>query len=163
MIAQKAAKNRGYALMMVLGMVALMASTIACLSILTRGRLDDLQLTLDRTTAYYLCESAASIAVLDIRYGNVSTTPPAGFVYNSSEKSVTRTVNITIGSQYGFDTSTARTYPVRYVVTKPSGVWSIKTSVSSPFGAGYRYTLHVGGKRAFPFFIKEMGAGLGGM
>lgn len=149
--------RRGYALMMVLGMVVIMASTIACLNILTRGRVDDLHLTLDRTTAYYLCETGASVAMLDIGrgrvYKNVSI-PSMNISYNAFDNSVKRTFNFSIGSQV---------YPITYVVSKAGGDWNIKSTVSSPYGLGYIYQLEVGGKRAFPFFNASKMPALGGM
>ena len=149
--------NRGYALMLVLGMVALMASTIACLSILTRGRVDDLQLTLDRTTAYYLCESGASQGVLDIRAGTAKAGSPG---YNSSTRKITRTLSFPVTNHYSGQTTT---YTITYEIYKEGGAWRVRSKIPSPYNMGYLYTLTVGGQRAFPFFIKEMGAGLGGM
>lgn len=149
--------RRGYALMLVLGMVALMASTIACLSILTRGRVDDLQLTLDRTTAYYLCETGASTAIMAIRNRQIYRNCPG---YNASTKKVTKTFTFRVTNAYS---GRYKDYTITYVVSQVSGQWHIEASTDSPYGMGYRYTLIIGGKRAFPFFIKEMGPGLGGM
>ncbi|MFA6583704.1 MAG: hypothetical protein WCS77_05345 [Elusimicrobiaceae bacterium] len=134
----KKLNNKGYALVLVLGIVVIMASTVASIVILMRGRASDLENILDRTTAYYLCETGASVAVLDIAAGKIK----AG--------NTTRTFDFTIGDQ---------SYKVRYVVKKVSGVWAIESSVASPLRLGATYTLKVGGQRAFPIFIK----GFGGM
>ena len=89
----------------------------------------------ERSRAYYLCEAAAAVAIVDMKKGRIGTAQgqwtQRTFDYNMS----------------------GRPYPVSYVVTKVAGVWQIVSSVGPTAGFRKTYKLRIGGRRAFPLFF----------
>ena len=91
-----------------------------------------------RTKAYYLCETATSVGLLDMRNGKIG---------HGAGQWTQRTVNLVLDG---------KTYPVRYTFTRSAtGVWTITTDTSSGFPRIYH--LRVGGRRAVPIFIRGFG------
>jgi len=121
--------------MVVFGIVLLISSIIAATMVLMNAKMTDLTLTLDRITARYVCEAGATAAILDISNGTVS----------SGSKSIKYAIN-------------KRVYNPEYTVKKVSGQWYIDVTVDSPMNFSIVYKLHIGGTRAFPFFIKGPGS-----
>jgi len=87
---------------------------------------------LDRSMAYYLCETGLSFALLDFSMGRVT---------------------LDVEKPYDFMMG-GKTYPITYVVSKKLGVYSFTATVSSPNGLGCTYSLTMRGKRGFPIFIR---------
>jgi len=130
--------NKGYILILVVGVMVVAASAISTLMVFLRGRAEDLEILEDRTKAQYLCETAASYALVDFSNGKV----PEDW----------KTVSFPVGN---------RSYLLNYRMTKHMGMWQVESSVESPLGLKkMKYGLIVKGNRAFPFFIKGLGAGL---
>ena len=116
-------------------------SIIICLGILVilfvlRANALNLEAFRERAVAYYLCETGASVAILDIGKGRVG---------RGAGQWTKRTFNYTMGG---------RTYPLNYEVTKVAGQWQIVSWVEPSAGFSHRYKLRVGGMRAFPLFIR---------
>ncbi len=103
------------------------------------ANLRQLQAYDERTRAYYLCETAASVAILDIGQGKIGT---------GAGQWTEKTINLVLDGQ---------SYPVKYVVSRENQQWVIISKITA--GAGFRqnYNSRVGGRRAFPIFIKGFG------
>ena len=125
--------------MVVFGVVVIMISAVVSTMLVINAKMEDLKETMDRTIAQYACEAGASIAVMDISLGHIGS---------KSGQWTTKTFDYAVGN---------RTCKVTYVVTRNAGVWTITVTVPSPMGFKITYTLRVGGRRAFPFFIKGPG------
>jgi hypothetical protein len=92
----------------------------------------------ERTQAYYLCETGASVAILDIARGAIGTGPG---------QRLTHTFDREMGGE---------TYQVKYTVSKSAGMWNIVAEVGPPrFNRTYK--LRIGGMRSFPIFIRGFG------
>jgi len=92
----------------------------------------------ERTKAYYLCETAASVGLLDMRNGKIG---------HESGQWTERTVNLVLDG---------KTYPVKYTFTRSAnGRATITMDTSSGFQRIYH--LRVGGRRAVPIFIRGFG------
>lgn len=137
--------EKGVVLVLVCGFILVVSIVLLGTYIHLRGRVHDVEIFTDRTKAYYLCETGASVAILDIGKGKIGTGPG---------KWTERTFNFTVGEGI---------YPIHYEVDKVRGQWMIVSSVDSPLGLDIRYSLKVGGRRAFPIFIKArpFGCGMG--
>ncbi len=120
-------------------------SIIICLGILIllfvlRANALNLEAFRERAIAYYLCETGASVAILDIGHGRVGS---------GAGQSLTRTFNYAMGG---------KTFPINYEVSKTAdGQWQVISWVDSSAGFSHRYKLRVGGMRAFPIFIRGFG------
>jgi hypothetical protein len=90
----------------------------------------------ERAKAYYLCETGASIAILDIRNGRIG---------NGSGQWTEHAYNYSMGGT---------TYSISYKVEKERGAWLITSWVGPASGFSRTYKLKVGGQRAFPIFIR---------
>lgn len=127
--------ERGMALVLVLGIVSVAAVTVSGLFTLLRSRTLDLAVAEDRLSAQYLCETAASAALLDIARGKVGT---------GAGRWTRRSFPFSVG---------ARVHELSYSVKKSGAQWEIETSVKSPGSLGLTYTMRLGGRRAFPIYV----------
>jgi len=125
--------QKGVALLMVVGLsLVLFIGLIGLFFVLTTN-LRNLEALKERTEAYYLCETGASVAILDIAHGKIGSGP---------NQWTTRTFNYRVGD---------KTYSIKYTITKTTGVWQIISEVA---GFNRPYKLTVVGIRAFPIFIR---------
>lgn len=99
-------------------------------------RLKNLEVWANNTKVYYLLESAASIAIVDMKKGRIGTAPG---------KWTERDIQIPLGED---------TFTVHYRMSKSAGRWFVTTTLNSPKLGGRTYHLRFGGFRAFPFFIR---------
>lgn len=130
-------QRKGAVLVVVGALVLLFAIAEASLFSIVKYRLRNLEIWMHSTKAYYLLESAATVALMDIRQGKIG---------EEAGKWTERDVAIPLGE---------RTYPVHYAIKKSGGNWFIETTMS----LGDRlYHLRIGGLRAFPFFIRGFGS-----
>ena len=116
-------------------------SIIICLGILIilfvlRANALNLEAFNERAVAYYLCETGASVAIVDQGKGRIGKGPGQW---------TARAFNYEMGG---------KNYPLNYEVTKVSGTWQIVSWVGPAAGFSHTYKLRVGGKRAFPIFIR---------
>lgn len=141
----KMKQSKGVGLILALGAIGIISVVVATLLLSLGGRVRRAETWLDRTKAYYLCETGLSVALLDLAAGSVpSPIPPGGH---------SRTFSFSMGG---------RSYNITYRITaEAEGRRRIRASVSSPLGLGYTYYLESGGRRAFPIFIRALG-GLAG-
>ncbi|MFA5161832.1 MAG: hypothetical protein WC421_06265 [Elusimicrobiales bacterium] len=130
----KQANNKGFALIMVLGIILFMTSSIVCTMVMMNSKMEDLRQTLDRTIARSACEAGASMAVLAIGSGKSSGTTT--FTYNVGNTPC----------------------KITYTISRAGGTWTVKVTTPSPMGFSTVYTLEASGQRSFPFFIKGPGA-----
>ena len=103
------------------------------------ANLRQLQAYDERTRAYYLCETAASVAILDIANGKIG--------YGAGQWTE-RTINLVLDGQ---------SYPVKYTVSRENREWVVISHIASGTGFNQNYNSRVGGQRAFPIFIKGFG------
>jgi hypothetical protein len=136
---QKTASQKGIALLLVIGFSLMIFMTILALLFALRANMRNLSSFKERAEAYYLCETGASVALLDISQGNVG----AG-VGQWTERS------------FDYEMGGAL-YNITYVVTKKNGRWDIVSSVGPQAGFSKTYKLRIGGRRAFPWFIRGFG------
>jgi len=131
--------QKGIVLLLVIGLsLILFIATMGLLFVL-RANTRNIESIRERIEAYYLCETGASVAILDIAAGRIG---------HGSGQWTTRTFNYTMNN---------KTYPISYTVTKvreTGGQWQIISEVGSQAGFMHTYKLRVGGRRAFPIFIK---------
>ena len=118
------------------GLVLLFAIAELTLFSIIKYRLKNLEVWTNNVKAYYLLESAASVAVKDMGRGRIGTT---------GEKWTERDVPIPLGGD---------TFNVHYKVSKSAGQWFVTTSINSPKLGNRTYHLRLGGLRAFPIFIR---------
>lgn len=119
-------------------------SIIICLGIMIllfvlRANALNLDAFRERAVAYYLCETGASVAILDIGHGRVGT---------EAGKWLNRSFDYTMGG---------RIYTINYEVSKSAGQWQVVSWVDASSGFSHRYKLRVGGMRSFPIFIRGFG------
>ena len=131
--------NKGVLILLVSALSILICLGILILLFVLRANALNLDAFRERAIAYYLCETGASVAIVDIGKGRVGT---------GAGQSPSRTFNYTMGS---------KTYAINYEVTKTGGQWQIISWVEPSAGFSHRYKLRVGGMRAFPFFIRGFG------
>ncbi|MBI3547987.1 MAG: hypothetical protein HY078_02935 [Elusimicrobia bacterium] len=137
---RKAGWARGQSLVLVFGVIIVASSVLVGLYSMLKTRTDDLAAISDRIIAQYLCEAGISAALLDIKNGRVGV---------DAGQWMARIFTFPVG---------ARSYEIQYVVTKDQGNWDIVASVDSPTGQGLRYSLRVGGSRAYPIQILGLGS-----
>lgn len=105
--------------------------SIIALLFTLRANLRNLASFKERTEAYYLCETGASVALILISNGKIK--PQDSFDYKMGGK----------------------IYNISYEAKKSNGgLWDIVSSVGPASGFSYTYKLRVGGRRAFPWFIR---------
>ncbi len=131
--------KKGAALIMVAVLAMLFAITEATLFSIMKYRISNCETWLESSRAYYLLETGASIAIVDIGSGRIGNAPGQW---------TERDVSIPLGGSE---------YSVNYKVTKEGGRWFVTTSVDSPLSLGRIYYLRLGGVRAFPYFIRGKG------
>jgi hypothetical protein len=133
--------SKGAGLILALGAIGIISVVVATLLLSLSSRLRRVEIWMDRTKAYYLCQTGLSVAMLDLAAGRVpASIPAAGY---------SRTFSFPMGGRY---------YNVTYKITTETEGWRrIKASTSSPLGLGYAYYLESGGRRAFPIFIRGFG------
>ena len=125
--------KKGFALIMVFGIVIFMVSAVVNVMVVMNAKMEDLKATIDRTMARSACEAGASVAVMAIAAGKTGSST---FTYNVGK----------------------RPCKITYYITNTGGSWKIKVTTPSPMGFATVYTLEVAGQRAVPFFIKGPGA-----
>jgi hypothetical protein len=133
-------KEKGIVLLMVIGLVLVVFVGIIGLLFVLEARRRNLEAFKERARAYYLCELGASVAILDIGRGKIGSKP---------DQWTERTFDYLIPEEN-------RTYEINYAITRPAGQWQIISSVGPP-GFHRTYKLRVGGRRAFPYFIRGFG------
>jgi len=127
-------RQKGVVLFMVLGLSLVLFIGIIGLLFVLRANIRNIEAFKERAQAYYLCETGASVAILDIADGKIGS---------GSNQWTTRTFNYPVGG---------KTYSITYTVTKTTtGEWQIISGVA---GFNRTYKLRVGGRRAFPIFIR---------
>ncbi|MFA5363120.1 MAG: hypothetical protein WC335_07790 [Candidatus Omnitrophota bacterium] len=131
--------NRGVLILLVSALSIIICLGILILLFVLRANALNLEAFRERAIAYYLCETGASVAIVDIGKGRIGT---------GTGQYTSRTFDYEMGRQ---------TYPINYEVTKVAGQWQIISWVDSSAGFSHRYKLRVGGMRAFPFFIRGFG------
>lgn len=127
-------REKGVVLLMVIGFSLVTFVGLMGLLFVLRANIRNLEAFSQRARAYYLCETGASVGILDIAKGNIGAPP----------KWKSRTFPYTMGS---------RTYTVKYDIDKPDNVWMILATVGPP-DFDRTYHLRVGGRRAFPIFSR---------
>ena len=138
---RKTASQKGVALLLVIGFSIVIFMTIIALLFTLRANLRNLASFKERTEAYYLCETGASVALLDIAAGKIG-------------------MGVGKWTQRSFDYAMGGgIYNITYVVTKKNGQWDIVSSVGPQSGFARTYKLRIGGRRAFPWFIRGFGGG----
>jgi hypothetical protein len=138
---RKTSSQKGVALLLVIGFSMVIFMTIIALLFTLRANLRNLASFKERTEAYYLCEMGASVAILDINEGSIGK-------------------GVGQWTQRSFDFGMGGIiYNITYVITKKDGLWDIVSSVGPTSGFSKTYKLRIGGRRAFPWFIR----GFGGM
>lgn len=90
----------------------------------------------ERVKAYYLCETGASVAILDIAKGKIGS---------GAGQWLQRNFNYNVEGG---------TYQINYKVSKQRGQWQIISWVGPSSGFSRTYRLRVGGQRSFPIFIR---------
>jgi hypothetical protein len=138
---RKTASEKGIALLMVIGFSMVIFMTIIALLFTLRANMRNLASFKERAEAYYLCETGASVALLDISKGKVGA---------GAGKGMQRAFDYDMGG---------KVYNITYVVTKKNGQWDIVSSVGPQAGFSKTYKLRIGGRRAFPWFIRGFGGG----
>ncbi|MDD2703226.1 MAG: hypothetical protein PHC33_04400 [Candidatus Omnitrophica bacterium] len=131
--------NKGVLILLVSALSIIICLGIMILLFVLRSNALNMEAFRERAVAYYLCETGASVAILDIGKGRIGT---------GAGQYTSRTFDYTMGS---------KTYPINYEVTKSAGQWQVISWVDSSAGFSHRYKLRVGGRRAFPFFIRGFG------
>ncbi len=134
-------KQKGFVLLMVIGLSLAISIGIASLLFFLRSNVRNIEAFEERARAYYLCETGASLAILDIAHGKIGT---------GEGQWTERTFNYSVGD---------KAYPIRYRVTKSAGQWMILAWVDASSGFSRTYKLRVGGRRAFPIFIRGFSGG----
>jgi hypothetical protein len=134
-------RNKGIAMVLVIGFSLVIFSTVMALLFILRANLRNLVAFKERAEAYYLCETGASIAILDIARGHIGS---------GSGQWTERDISYSMGGQ---------TYTIHYAVTTSAGQWSVVSSVGPSSGFYKTYNLRVGGRRSFPMFIRGFGGG----
>jgi len=133
-------KKKGIALFLVLFTSLILFIVVIGLLYILGANLRQLETYDERTRAYYLCETAASVAILDIRNDKIDIGPG---------QSTERTVNVVLDGN---------TYPVQYTVSRDNqGEWVIISKITAGASFKRNYNSRVGGRRAFPIFIKGFG------
>ncbi len=130
-------KKKGIALFLVLFISLLLFIVIIGLLYILGANLRQLQAYDEKTKGYYLCETAASVAILDIGKGNIGPDPGQW---------KQRTFNFVLDGV---------SYPVSYTVSRENQRWIVITDISSGFKRPYH--LRVGGTRGFLIFIIKGG------
>jgi len=128
--------NKGIAILLVSALSLIICIGIIAILFALRSNAQNLESFKERALAYYLCETGASVAILDIAHGRVGT---------GATQWTERTFNYPIGTL---------SYPVNYKITKTAGQWIIVASVNAQAGFKHTYKLKVGGTRSFPVFIR---------
>lgn len=129
-------RQKGVVLLMVMGLSLVLFIGIAGLLFVLRANIRNIEAFKERARAFYLCETGASVAIMDIARGKIGTGPG---------KWTERTFDYTMGD---------KTYPIYYKVTRSAGQWKIVSIVNASAGFNWTYKLRVGGQRAFPIFIR---------
>jgi hypothetical protein len=136
---RKTSSQKGVALLLVIGFSMVIFMSIIALLFTLRANLRNLESFKERTEAYYLCETGASVALIHISQGLVGK--------GASQK-----------TQRSFDYDMGgKIYNITYDVTKVAGTWDIISSVGPSSGFSRTYKLRVCGRRAFPWFIRGFG------
>ena len=130
---------KGYALLIVLGTVVIMAGIIATVMVVSRGHMDDRGNFADRIIGQYLCETGLSVAALDRNSGYLGT--------NAGQR-MNRDFTFAIGGMH---------YPVHYKAWNDNGTWTVVSWAESPLRLNVVYHMTIGGRSAFPIFIKGFG------
>ncbi len=134
-------RNKGIALILVIGFSLVIFSTVIALLFILRANLRNLVSFKERAEAYYLCETGASIAILDIAAGRIGA---------GSGQWTQRDISYPMGG---------RSYIIHYAVTTSGSQWNVVSSVGPSSGFYKTYNLRVGGRRSFPLFIRGFGGG----
>ena len=138
-IKSRARDRGGYVLIFVLCVSVIILGIIAAVLVYTQGSFGDHRVTLDRQIAQYLCETGASVAILDMNAGHIGT---------KSGQWMSRTFTFTVGSS---------NYASNYQAYNETGVWAIVSWVQSPLGLNTIYHTTIMGRMAFPIFVKGFG------
>ena len=105
--------------------------------------------SIDRSAAYYLCETGLSFALLDINMNRVGPGNTGGADCNMVPgQPCRRTYNFAWGGG---------TIEIHYQVAKtliPTNDYEVTAYVASPFGLGGGYTLEMRAIRGFPWFMR---------
>jgi hypothetical protein len=126
-------------LVAVFALVMLLNMALLTLYVVTKARIDLTKDNLDTSLAYYLCETAVSVCMLDFAHGKIGNSPGQWTERNFDYK---------IGSTV---------YPINYVIRRPhGGDYQVTTSVNV---GDKSYSLTAGGARAFPIFIRGFAGG----
>jgi len=134
----------------VLGITLTLTLAALLLYTLVSAKIDALHGYKDRFTAYYLCETGISVAMLDFAQGKIGK--------NSGQ-----------WAERDFDYEVnGKKYKIHYKISRPSGaanykvtssVYKVTSSVKSPYGLNKTYYLTASGPRAFPIFIRGFAGG----
>ena len=122
-------KQKGIALFLVLFTSLIFFIIIIGLLYILGANLRQLQAYDKKTEGFYLCETAASLAILDIRNHRVGSGPGQW---------LERSFNLVLDGI---------SHPISYTVGKQNGEWTIVSTSGDSH-------LRVGGIRAFPIFIR---------
>lgn len=130
-------RKKGLILLLVSGLSISVFAVMMLMLFIFNANLRQVTSFKERTKAYYLCETGASVAILDIANGKIGT--------GQGQR-----------TEWAFPfTIDGRSYPIHYKITKQSGQWHITSWIDkNESGFSRTYKLHVGGTRAFPFFIR---------
>lgn len=135
-------KQKGIVLILTLATLLLISLATIGLIFVLNARVKQHERGIDRSMAYYLCETGASFALIDFSFSGIPNNPDFS---NRVQPGVPRTYAFTMGG---------KTYYITYEVRRTEGGFEFTASVSSPLGLGCTYTLTLRGRRGFPFFIR---------
>lgn len=128
--------QKGVVLLMVMGLSLVLFVGITGLLFVLKANIRSREAFKERIEAYYLCETGAAVAILDIR---------AGHIGRGRGQWTQRTFD------YGVDNIT---YRIHYEISKThAGFWQIVSSVGPSSGFYRTYKLKVVGQRSVPIFI----------
>lgn len=127
---------------MVSGIALIFFAAVMGLLFVLDANIRSLESVKEHTITYYLCETGASQAIVEIYNGNIGygTNPTTGV-----KQWVEKTFDYVMGD---------KVYHIKYRVSKAGGVWDIVSEVGPSSGFSRTYKLRVKGRRAFPIFIR---------
>lgn len=132
--------SRGFAFMVTLATLVLLAMTVIGMIAVLNYRVKQHEKGMDRIIAYYLCETGQTFAQIDFIIPGRFKTFPATRSYDVESR--------------------GRVFTITYTVTKKKGGrYEIVSSVPSPLGLGCTYKLRMGARRGFPYFIRGKAGG----
>lgn len=127
--------NKGIFLVIVIGLLLMISTAIIGLIFVLNTRVRQHEQGIDRSTAYYLCETGLSFAQINFSTGHIPLN------------------NLPYEDTYYFQMGD-KTYDIHYKLERDQGEYVFTSWVVSPFGLGKTYRLYMRGTTGFPIFIR---------